>query len=309
MIITDRFVYLHLGKTGGTFVELVMERLHQVPKGLYYNTVRPDHQATFGNYDQHECYTDLAPEYRDRPVLSTIRDPFDWYVSLYEFGWWKTHPGTLFDDARMADLYPSYPDLSFPEFIGAITDFRPGVLHPVGINRSSPGPFADADVGYYTYLFVFSLFADPAGVLGQPGLRDRDDPAWGEMPRTRFVTTCNLNRGLHEFLLEMGYGADEVAFVPTLGRVNQTETRKASAGTWAEYYTPEMLSMIRRKDRLIFGMFPQFDPDRATTPDAQGPRGGRRGASALLPRSLRRLVGSRAARRWAARPGRVSRSS
>ncbi len=285
MIITDRFVYLHLGKTGGTFVELVMDRLHQTPRGLYYNTVRPDHRAIFGSVDQHECHTDLPPEYRDRPILFTIRNPFDWYVSLFEFGWWKTHPGTLFDDARMAERHPNYPHLGFPEFLGALTDFRGGVLEPGRPQRSRPGAFADAGVGYYTYLFVLSLFDDPDGVLGQPGLCDRDVTAWGAMPPARFVETSNLNRGLHEFLLDVGYGADELAFIPSLGRVNPTESRMASGGTWTEYYTPDLLRTIRRKDCLIFGMFPQFDPKQKQPSSSSSPQPGRarRGATSTKP--------------------------
>ena len=34
MVITDDFVYLHMPKTGGTFVEAALDRLYSPPRGL-----------------------------------------------------------------------------------------------------------------------------------------------------------------------------------------------------------------------------------------------------------------------------------
>ncbi len=79
MLICDRFVYIHMPKTGGTFVR------HALTKLLAKCDI-----AFFDDQDNKHAGVERIPDrYRHLPVLATIRNPFDHLVSLYEFGWWK----------------------------------------------------------------------------------------------------------------------------------------------------------------------------------------------------------------------------
>lgn len=67
MIVTKHFVYIHTSRTGGTFLnKLIME---QVPG------------AQMIQYHGH--LADLPKDYSHLPVIGFVRNPWDWYVSMY----------------------------------------------------------------------------------------------------------------------------------------------------------------------------------------------------------------------------------
>ena len=66
MIVTDKFVFIHFFRTGGTFInELLLE--HVGGKMLCYH----GHSSIIPN------------EYKHLPVIGIVRNPWDWYVSVY----------------------------------------------------------------------------------------------------------------------------------------------------------------------------------------------------------------------------------
>jgi len=70
MLIADDFVFLHIPKTGGTFVQRVIsEHLPDVDIGLY----------------THTCYDDFPEDARHLPGFYVIRNPWDWYVSWVHY--------------------------------------------------------------------------------------------------------------------------------------------------------------------------------------------------------------------------------
>ena len=151
MVITDRFVYLHIPKTGGTFVEEALSRLLSGDTS-YIDTANPPHRGTYGCPDQHERNCHVPAEYRDRPLLASVRNPYDHHVSLYEFGWWKTHPQDTFDPNRIAEAFPHFPELSFSEYLEAANDWdlnEPGYAPPGGY-----GPLKEHDIGPLSFDFI-----------------------------------------------------------------------------------------------------------------------------------------------------------
>ncbi len=66
MIATDHFLYVHFFRTGGTFINEIL-KIHLRRKLLGYH--RP---------------VSLTPaELADLPVIGNVRNPWDWYVSVY----------------------------------------------------------------------------------------------------------------------------------------------------------------------------------------------------------------------------------
>jgi hypothetical protein len=68
VLITPHFVFVHLPKTGGTFIERIC-REH----------LKIEHETP----NIHEPVGAIPPEYSELPVFTLIRNPWDWYVS-----WW-----------------------------------------------------------------------------------------------------------------------------------------------------------------------------------------------------------------------------
>ena len=69
MIATDRFVYVHLHKAGGTFVNECLERYFPGARRLGY----------------HLPASLIPAELQSLPVLGFVRSPWSYYVSWYTF--------------------------------------------------------------------------------------------------------------------------------------------------------------------------------------------------------------------------------
>ena len=67
MIVTDHFVYIHVSRTGGTFLNKLI--MNQVPG------------ARMLQYHGH--LRDLPAAYAQLPVIGFVRNPWDWYVSMF----------------------------------------------------------------------------------------------------------------------------------------------------------------------------------------------------------------------------------
>ena len=70
MFVTEKFVFLHLPKTAGVYVESVCQ---DVLKMRILHSRR------------HARARELPPEYEGLPKIGVWRDPWDWYASLFEF--------------------------------------------------------------------------------------------------------------------------------------------------------------------------------------------------------------------------------
>ena len=67
MIVTKHFVYIHTSRTGGTFL----------------NKLIMDHVAGARMIQYHGHLNDLPAEFSRLPVIGFVRNPWDWYVSMF----------------------------------------------------------------------------------------------------------------------------------------------------------------------------------------------------------------------------------
>ncbi len=87
MLIHDRFVFLHVPKTGGTFLDRELRR--ELPGCQPPSNVPRS---------AHHGWDAIPAEARGRPVLVFVRNPWDWYVSWYSFA--VGQPEESFERAR-----------------------------------------------------------------------------------------------------------------------------------------------------------------------------------------------------------------
>lgn len=261
MIFTDRFVYVHEPKTGGSFVTEALLRLYGLAwtrrfrlEAMVRGEVTRANLA-YGRFTYHNLkhgtYGHVPPPHREKPVLATVRGPYEMYVSQYEFGWWRRREMRRHFDAvpGFARRFPRFPDLSFPEFV-ELWDAAMG--DPEG-EDGEPGR------GAWTRQFIRFYFRDPERARAMPDDALRDPEARrAAMPRIHFVRTERVREGLHAFLVEQGYRPEDAAFVLEMGKVLPGKGRRDDQ-RWERYYTPELKARVRRRERLLLEIFPDFD--------------------------------------------------
>jgi len=70
MLVTQSLVFIHLTKCGGTFVRSALLELD-------------GSQQYAGRY--HGPWSELPQEFREMPVITAVRNPYDWWVSWYHY--------------------------------------------------------------------------------------------------------------------------------------------------------------------------------------------------------------------------------
>jgi hypothetical protein len=256
VILTPRFVYIHQPKTGGTFVTKVLERLFKPapPSGPVGRLLRRWSKPEWIDTNKHGTVSQIPSSHRHLPVVATVRDPFDRYVSQYTFAWWKERTREWIDRDALKRRLPHFPDISFEEFVDLTADEFLQL-------RNSPLPLGDRP-GFHTEQFVRYFFRDPAAVW--PRIDDAyiASRGWEEdLHPVRFLRQESLNADLHRFLLDLGLPAGEVDFVLEEGRIQpEGGGARDPRKPWREWYTPELLARVRHRERLLLAIFPQYDP-------------------------------------------------
>jgi hypothetical protein len=254
MILTPRFVYIHLPKTGGTFVTSVLERIFKPPRPRTFlgRLVRRVRGKRWIDTNKHGYCCEIPESHRGLPVAACVRNPFDRYVSQYEFGWWKENRQPWIDWESIKRDYPSFPALSFAEFL----EVASARFHRL---RGSPCPPGDP-MGFHSEQFVRYFFRDPAGTWPRVDDAYVAARAWeGDLHPVRFLRTEHLNADLHAFLLGLGLPPERIAFVLEEGRILPAGPRRAEGRHWSAYYTPELRALVRRRERLLLSIFPEYD--------------------------------------------------
>jgi len=257
MVITDRFVYIHMPKTGGTFVERVLARLLAQETGLYFDTQRFDHQALLGSKNKHEQVRQIPDAYKTKKVLFSVRNPYDHYVSFYEFGWWKTHPTDTFDEGKMRALFPHYPEITFHDYMVSVYNLE--LLDNAYVDSRTRGILENANCGPLTLDYMRFLFPDPDRIVDNLPSYIEGNAYLRELPDIHFLRTDNLNRELHDFLLTMGYAPERLDFILELGKIVPVGSTRRDDSDWEGYYNAELKGLVRQKERWLFSAFPEFD--------------------------------------------------
>jgi hypothetical protein len=259
MNITPSFVFVHMPKTGGSFVSAVLRQLHGTGR-LHEFLLRNESllsrknqvakwlrggKLAYEEFNKHGTCHEIPRMAAHLPILSCMRNPYDWYVSNYKYGWWRTHPAAypgLRDD-------PRWPDLSFSDYLE--------LSHRSWLNTLNPGMAVDPTLGRLTVLFLNYYARQP-----ELGLAVGDGKTAVSPPNlfpVHFLNTANLNRELYDYLQATGqYPAESLAFILEKEKISPRNQRQPDE-KWAEFYTPEQKAEIHHRDRLLFELFPQYD--------------------------------------------------
>jgi len=148
MIGTDRFVFLHLHKSGGTFFNECLMRFVPGARQLGYHLPR----------------SMIPPQYAALPVLGLVRNPWSYYVSWYSFQSQRRQSNDLFRILseggtlgfggtlrNMLDL--GYAGGKLDELLAALPPSYPGR----GLNLPAPmlARIRASHLGFYSFLYRY----------------------------------------------------------------------------------------------------------------------------------------------------------
>lgn len=167
MITTERFVFLHLHKSGGTFVNECLLRFLPDARQVGYHLPR----------------SMISGELAHLPVLGFVRNPWSYYVSWYSFQSERPHPNFLFrvlsDEGRL-DFDPTVRNMlnlgAGSIRLDMVIRSLPSVYSNQGLNL--PGfalaPIRDTGLGFYSYLYryLYAGAGPPATIRRLEVLRD-----------------------------------------------------------------------------------------------------------------------------------------
>lgn len=146
MIACENFVFVHLHKSGGTFVNQLM--LHCFPRAV--------------RIGYHLPYRELPSAYRHLPVLGTVRDPWDYYVSWYFFQRGQARPNALFNvcsengsldfTGTVGNLLNLHDD---PARVRRLRELLPDRYLPAGLNvtKACLDDLPGSGLGFYSFLY------------------------------------------------------------------------------------------------------------------------------------------------------------
>ncbi|OGP64959.1 MAG: hypothetical protein A2169_07340 [Deltaproteobacteria bacterium RBG_13_47_9] len=252
MIITDKFVFLHFAKNGGTFVTEVLKKVHSNMKKME-NFLLPNIRWKGSNnneYTPHNSYQQIPEEHKNKPVISTIRNPFDRYVSLYEFRQWVRQP--RLDVKIIKEHFPSYPDLDFKQYLQ--------FLNTLILQQMVYSDELKLDIGSYTFGFIKMFFKNPEQIiqnLNESYLISNNYTK--DMPKIIFLRTENLNQDLFNALLNFGYAEKDIAFILKEEKSYPGGSTRGTLQKWEQYYTDELFEYVKWKDRFLLRVFPEYN--------------------------------------------------
>ena len=226
MIVTDNFVFVHLPRSGGTFVSEIIRKFFPSAREIGHHLPR-----------------ELLPrEYSHLPVLGAVRNPWEFYVSLYHYVWsryaastlvsWMSENGKLgfigsirtllnlgVDDERLDVLIEMLPEH---------VDY--GRRNIPSITKDAMRRVRGTGVGYYSFRFNH-LFGNADDVF--------------------FCRLETLRRDLVAFFEGIGAASDELRdYVLRLDKKNISEHLHYST-----YYTPELAELVLIRDRPLIERF------------------------------------------------------
>ncbi len=260
MIITDEFVMLNYPKTGSSFARKVLKELHRqridnrtfirrvfdrlniTRRHFLLELMLPDvqGQGVDRKPGKHGTYTQIPMEYKDRTVVSIVRNPYSRFMSGYEFRWWAENPPIR--NELITQHFPTFPDISLDDFVR--------LLELTVIHLRYGGKKPMANVGNLTIQFIKMFFKSPDDIIENL----TDEYIDSEKPLTdiadiEFLQQESLDEDLIKFLLKQGYSEEELAFIRIRERENVTISRGVKRD---DLWTKNALAYIAEKERLIF---------------------------------------------------------
>jgi hypothetical protein len=220
MIVCSKFVFLHLHKSGGTFVNQMIANCIPYARQIGY----------------HLPYRELPLGFQRRPVLGTVRNPWSYYVSWYHFQACMDNPNALFrimSNDNTLDFTGTVTNLvrlhEDPERVAALAQRLPDEFlnHGLNLTRECINAISGSGLGFFAFLYqrLYQGAREPV-ILKMESLRD------------------SLKVFLEQYAVEPSARLN--AFIDQTPRLNTSQH-----GDYRTYYTAPLKRLIEEADSMV----------------------------------------------------------
>lgn len=221
MIATDRFVFLHLHKSGGTFVNECLMRFVPGARQIGYHLPR----------------SMIPPDASALPILGFVRNPWSYYLSWFSFQQQQVSPNflyrTLSDDGRLdfGATLRNMLDLGAGSIrLDLIVRALPSTYSNRGLNL--PGfalaPIRGTKLGFYSYLYRYLY-----GGVGIPVQLGRMEVLRDDLPALLQSTGHSPSPEMQEFI------------------AMAAPRNKSAHDDYTRYYTDGLRDLVAERDAEV----------------------------------------------------------
>jgi hypothetical protein len=228
MVINDKFIFVHMVKTGGTFLQ------------DYFGKNIAGCRSTGSGAGRHKpvkAIKDL-PQFK----FGVMRNPYAWYISWWAFQAIQRSPGNSLPTLLVADFSQSIRNLD--QARGIIKQTKSHLFIDFDIMHRF-------DIGVMTYKFI-EMFCDADRIFSQnvfDGFKRED------LLIDATVTMEDLRNEVVEIFYDYIFtlSEDQVNNLYDHPRINVGKYED-----FTEHYTPETVEWVKRKDRHLFNLYPEY---------------------------------------------------
>jgi hypothetical protein len=230
MLLTDQFVFVHMPHTGGTFVYDTIKTFFPSARELGYHLPR----------------SLLPGEYSSLPILGTVRNPWDFYVSWYHFQKFNTG----YSPSKNALFYFVSEDrkLNFSDTIRNALDLATNNDKLDALLRLLPESF---DFSRRTIPNLTRHMMEQIRGTGLGLYTFRFYEMFGQTRDVFFCRVENLRNDLLEFFERIGVLNPELRSY-VLGAVKKNTSDHYH---YARYYTSELADLVSERDHRFIETF------------------------------------------------------
>ncbi len=207
MIYSSQFIFVHMPKTGGTFVTDCMKKLNHSGKLTQLSSFAlkrwycRDRFYKVRGVLKHGCVSEIPQEYQGLPIVGCIRSPEAWYSSNYRFAWWRRHPERYLG----VEAHPSFPDLSFRDYLSLSSS--------IWISSDLPDLVPPYPAGRYTLLLIKWFSPDPRKFLKRVNGPIKCEHLVDEIGNILWLNCSSLNNDLYRLLREFKWPDEKIDFI------------------------------------------------------------------------------------------------
>jgi len=234
MIVTDYFVYIHTSRHAGTFINrLIMENVSGAQMLRYHGQLKH-----------------LPPQFKHLPVIGFVRNPWDWYISMYfDYQSKNQYIYEIVSEGGKADINETlkrFVQLGNDESDATHTRKLLFQAAPKDLNQTQPmrylmpgltkNDFAQypQNVGYYSWLYK-NMHEINNNLVGNIG---RFENLRKELLRLFEETNTPISSKMSKYINDQK-------------PVNSSSRDKS----YAQYYTDELVELIAKKDQWIIDQY------------------------------------------------------